>query len=119
MKLRFSENVIVFILNSDLEKLRKLTIQSLAEEFEYNWSYFSSKFKKETQMLVSEYIKNKNELLRRAELLINQEDSIPIYEISRRVGFNKYAYFRKLFRKKYGITPGNLRKIKKSNKFGS
>jgi two-component system, response regulator YesN len=117
MKLRFSENVIVFILNSDLEKLRKLTIQSLAEEFEYNWSYFSSKFKKETQMLVSEYIKN--ELLRRANILINQEDSVPIYEISRRVGFNKSVYFRKLFKKKYGITPGNLHKIKKSNKFGS
>jgi len=57
MKLRFSEKVIAFIINCDLGKLRKLTVQSLAEEFEYNWSYFSSKFKKETQMLVSEYIK--------------------------------------------------------------
>lgn len=80
-------------------------------------SYFSIKFKKETQMLVSEYFKS--ELLRRANILINQEDSIPIYEISKRIGFNKYAYFRKLFKKKYGITPGNLHKIKKSNKFGS
>ena len=117
MKLRFSEKVIGFIINCDLDKLRKLTVQSLAEEFEYNRSYFSIKFKKETQMLVSEYIKS--ELLRRANIYINQEDSIPIYEISRRVGFNKYAYFRKLFKKKYGITPGNFHKIKKSNKCGS
>lgn len=58
MKLRFNENVIAFIINSDLDKLRKLTVQSLAEEFGYNRSYFSIKFKKETQMLVSEYIKS-------------------------------------------------------------
>ena len=52
MKLRFSEKIIAFIINCDLEKLNKLTIQSLAEEFGYNRSYFSTKFKKETQMLV-------------------------------------------------------------------
>ena len=111
MQLRLSDKVISFIINCDLDKLRKLTVQSLAEEFGYTRSYFSCKFNKETQILVSDYIKN--ELLKRAELLINKEVGIPIYKIAKRIGYNNYAYFKKIFKKKYGINPGILKQIKK------
>jgi len=37
----------------------------------------------------------------------------------KKIGFNKYTYFKKLFKKKYEITPRILRQLKKSNKFGS
>jgi two-component system, response regulator YesN len=116
MELGFSYKVLSFIIKCDTEKLSKLTVQELADEFGYSRSYFSFKFKKESQMLVSEYILN--EILLRANVLINKEDSMPISKISKKLGFNNYAYFRKLFKKKYGITPGIFKKIRKSNKFG-
>ena len=117
MRSKFSEKVIATIMNSDTKKLRKLTVQELAKQFGYNRCYFSIKFKKETQMLVSKCIQN--ERLERASTIIKIEKNTPISEISKNLGFNKNAYFRNIFKKKYGITPGLLKKVRKYNKIGS
>ncbi|MBN1271606.1 MAG: helix-turn-helix transcriptional regulator [Candidatus Aminicenantes bacterium] len=89
MKLKFSEKVILTIVTSDIKKLKSITVQKLADEFGYNRCYLSIKFKKETQMLVSEFLNN--EKLNRAENIIKSGDNIPIYEISKKVGFKKIS----------------------------
>ena len=83
-----------------------LDLPTLARQAGYTEYYLSSKFKKETGLPPSEYIRRKR-LERAAHLLrTTQED---IQKISARLRFSSQSHFSECFRKRYGVTPSVYR----------
>ena len=83
-----------------------LDLPTLACQSGYTEYYLSSKFKKETGLPPSEYIRRKR--LERATHLLRttQED---IQKISARLQFSSQSHFSECFRKRYGVTPSAYR----------
>lgn len=89
----------------------KLTIKSLADEFNLSESCFSKMFKRETGYNVGEFILNAriNEakhLLSAAKLSVN--------EIANELGFSSANYFGLIFKQKVGISPLMYRRCLKT-----
>ena len=71
-------------------------------------AYFRRIFKASTKMTPQKYIEEKR--MERALFILN-ENSHTISEISEMVGYNDPLYFGSVFKKKYGISPFNMRKL--------
>lgn len=83
-----------------------LDLSTLAQQSGYTEYYLSRKFKKETGLPPSEYIRRKR-LERAAHLLrTTQED---VQKISERLQFCSQSHFSDCFRKQYGMTPSAYR----------
>ena len=83
-----------------------LDLPTLARQAGYTEYYLSSKFKRETGLPPSEYIRRKR-LERAAHLLrTTQED---IQKISAQLQFSSQSHFSECFRKRYGVTPSAYR----------
>ena len=83
-----------------------LDLATLARQAGYTEYYLSSKFKRETGLPPSEYIRRKR-LERAAHLLrTTQED---IQKISARLQFSSQSHFSECFRKLYNVTPSAYR----------
>lgn len=83
-----------------------LDLPTLARQTGYTEYYLSSKFKRETGLPPSEYIRRKR-LERAAHLLrTTQED---IQKISAQLQFSSQSHFSECFRKRYGVTPSAYR----------
>lgn len=90
----------------DLHLEEPLNLASLARQSGYAEYYLSRKFKKETGLAPSDYIRQKR-LERAAHLLkTTQED---IREIGARLQFCSQSHFSDSFRKRYGVTPSVYR----------
>ncbi|THF84126.1 helix-turn-helix domain-containing protein [Cohnella fermenti] len=91
----------------------ELTREDLAAAVFLNPAYLSRLFRKETGMVLTEYILQ--EKMRRAsELLATTESSIS--EIAGGLGYGNFSYFARQFRKVYGETPHDYRKLLKRAK---
>ncbi len=87
---------------------RPITVEELACLSCMSESHFFACFKEELGMSPIAY---KNKLLcERAAHLLTDDRSASVEEISDRLGFSSCAYFRRLFRAHYGISPRNYRK---------
>ena len=64
-------------------------------------------FRKEVQMGVSEYIRNRR--LHQAKKLLKSTDR-SVWEIAQAVGFADYNYFSRIYKKKYGHSPKGFRR---------
>lgn len=85
---------------------RKLRLKELAERFYLHPNYCCNLFSKVLNKTFSEYLtdlrmKKAEELIRRKHLTIKQ--------VARKVGFDDYFYFNKVFKKYYGLTPGQYK----------
>ncbi|MBO5008640.1 MAG: helix-turn-helix domain-containing protein [Clostridia bacterium] len=85
------------------------SIADLAESLNYSPSYTSSLFKSRfgdnfTQFLLNYRMEKARDLLDNTNLKIN--------DVSTRVGFATYNNFARMFRKKYGISPGDYKSKK-------
>lgn len=90
----------------DAHFTEKLNLAYVANLVDQNYFYFSRNFKREVGMTFSEYITEK----RMAEALkLLKDNSLKIYEISEKLGYDDCKYFFKLFKKHYGISPTTLR----------
>ena len=85
----------------------KFTIDFLAARAGYTEYYFSRKFKQETGMSLSDFIKQ--EKIRKAELLLSTT-TMSIQDISTELSFNSRSYFSEVFQKVTGESPGEYRK---------
>lgn len=65
-------------------------------------------FKKKTGLGVTEFIRKKQ--FEKANQLLKETD-LPINDIANLCGFNDYNYFSRVFKKRYGISPKNIRKL--------
>ncbi|NLK21836.1 MAG: AraC family transcriptional regulator [Epulopiscium sp.] len=85
---------------------QKISIKEIAEQFDYNTSYLSRRFKEQMGVGPKEYLLLLR-LTKAKELLTNT--NLSIKEISYNVGFEDDKYFMKLFRKKESISPTQYR----------
>lgn len=86
---------------------RKVTARDLAALVGYTEYYLTEKFKKETGLSVSSYIKFAK--IERARVLLSTTDR-SIQEIAERLAFNTPNYFIQCFRQVVGTTPAQYRK---------
>lgn len=80
----------------------KINLQELADHVYLNKNYMSTLFKQETQMTVWNYIIAER-MQQARDLLLNE--SLKIYEIAEKVGYEDVDHFTSLFKKHYGLTP--------------
>lgn len=103
------DNVINYI-NSNFTK--NISVDNICRQFNYDKSYFCRKFKKETGINASEYIRIRR--LEHSRNLLGKTNN-SIKNIAIYCGFKDSAYFINCFKKTYGITPSQYKKsIQKS-----
>ncbi len=85
----------------------ELNLKSVADYIGFNEKYFSSRFTKESGNTFSAYLTDIR--LQKAQNLMNTTD-MKMYEISDRVGYNNVEHFNRMFKKTFGISPGDYKK---------
>ena len=91
----------------DFHYMEPLSLESLADRYSVNKNYLSSRFHKEVEMTVTDYI-NLTRVRRSLKLLSGT--TLNMSDIAERVGFSDANYFTRTFRKIHGITPTEYRK---------
>ncbi|MEE0810000.1 response regulator transcription factor [Blautia sp.] len=84
-----------------------VSLNSLAEKYHYSVAYLSRMIKKETGFSFSEIL-NSIRLAQAAELL--QKDCGKISMAGEMAGFSDQKYFSQVFKKAFGVSPGEFRK---------
>ncbi|NLZ35067.1 MAG: response regulator [Clostridiales bacterium] len=85
----------------------EISVERLCSELHVSPTYFSTIFKKETDMNFVSYLTNIR--LEEAVKLLNTTDD-KTYIIARKVGYLEANYFSYVFKKQYGISPSKYRK---------
>jgi YesN/AraC family two-component response regulator len=88
-----------------------LSLGQVAEQANITASYMGKLFKQTTQMTFSDYIKEVR-LSKSCELLCGTAKTVNV--ISELCGFTNSSYFYSVFKKRYGVTPGEFRGMKDS-----
>lgn len=91
-----------------------ISLNSLAEKYHFSVGYLSRMIKKETGYSFSEIL-NSIRLTAAVELLA--DETIKISHIGDCVGFSDQKYFSQVFKKTFGISPGEYRKQKEMQKY--
>lgn len=95
---------ILIIKNTISENLKSpATIEEISAEMNVSASRLRQLFKKETGMSFGEYVRGQR-LERARELL--ETTFMRLQEVSAAVGIDDQSYFNRLFKRKYGLTPG-------------
>lgn len=94
------------IMHIRLNIAQEITLKGLAKKYGYTPNYFSTVFKKETGKSFSDYLKS--ERLRLSDILLKTSD-LSVSEIAKQVGFSTAAYFCRVYKNEFGITPGQKR----------
>lgn len=85
----------------------ELTLREIANKFSYSANHMGYLFKDQTGESFNEYLV-RIRMERARELL--HDPQYKIYEVADLVGYKSLAYFSRLFREQYGISPGDYRK---------
>lgn len=94
-----------FKMRADVDQ--SLDLEKLAQEYNIGYSYFRKMFKSYTGVAPHQY-HLELKIMRAKELLLSTDKSIK--EISFELGFQSIFYFSRIFKKKVGINPTELRK---------
>ncbi len=106
------ENNIVFILKYIETHYNTLTLQELADFFNYSEKQLTRILKNYTGQTFSALVQSMR-LSRAAELL--KQPSIPISEIMETIGYSNTTHFYKIFKSKFGMTPAEYRDKENKN----
>ena len=94
--------------------MEDISLNSVAQAFYFNPSYFSNLFKSYMDMNFSEYL---------CKIRMNNAKRIlhgtnyKIYKVSKMVGYQDPKYFNRVFKKQFGMTPDEYRRILANNNF--
>lgn len=88
--------------------MQKITISDIAEQVEFSESHFMRYFKETMGTSFIDYLKEYR-LTMAARLLLASDDTI--LSIAEEVGFDNLSYFNRAFKKHYGVTPSQYRKL--------
>lgn len=86
----------------------ELSLESIAQMYHFNTSYFSSLFKSRTGKSLTDYI-IKVRMEHAKHLLMNS--GFKISEIACKVGYKDSAYFIRLFKRELGVSPNKFRHL--------
>ncbi|KRE64842.1 response regulator [Paenibacillus sp. Soil750] len=84
---------------------QEMTLHAVADRMYVNSSYLSRLFKQETGKAFSTYVMERK--MERAKAIL-QEGS-RVYDAASAVGYRDVSYFTRVFRKYWGVTPGEIR----------
>lgn len=99
----------VSVIKSEIEhNYRSFSLDELADRLHLRKDYLGRIFKKETEMNIVDYLTEIR--LARAKELLRQVEQYKVYEVSYLVGYDDNAYFSRLFKQKYGVTPKDYQK---------
>ncbi len=106
-----NEEDFCYILNNYISKHLSdtLSVQELAKVVHLQPNYFINKFKKSFGETPTDYINTLRLDAAVKELSTNSCKSIG--DIARQFGYNDYRYFDRIFKRRYGVTPGTFRKV--------
>lgn len=85
----------------------ELTLKSVADYVGFNEKYLSTRFTKEAGTTFSAYLTDLR--MQKAKNLMVSTD-LRMYEISERVGYHNVEHFNRMFKKSFGVSPGDFRK---------
>lgn len=85
---------------------RDISLSQVAERFNFNSSYLSQAFKKETGETSTRYL-TALRINKAKEILNSSDDTIEM--VANKVGYSDYFYFMKIFKKVTGKTPNQFR----------
>lgn len=85
---------------------KDISLRQVAEKFNFNPSYLSQAFKKETGETFTKYLTTLR-INKAKDILSSTEESIET--VSNKVGYGDYFYFLKTFKKVTGMTPNQFR----------
>ena len=88
-----------------LQADQKVSVEAVAKELGYTRQYISGRFHRATGHLLSRFLKQKR--LEKAAHLLKQGD-LKVNQVSRMCGFDSENYFRRQFRERYGMSPGEF-----------
>ena len=91
----------------DFHYMEPLTLESLAVRFALNKNYLSTRFHKEVNMTVTDYI-NRTRVQRSMQLL--GKTALSMQQVAEQCGFADANYFARIFKKINGISPNEYRK---------
>lgn len=86
---------------------RPITVEKIAQVFFVSYVYLSRAFKSEFAVNITEYIQQLRMEKAKQWIVI---DHIPIKAVAEMCGYEDVAYFYKVFKKYFGIAPGEMRK---------
>lgn len=99
----FSNNLVLDILDYlDTNLYEQISINDIANSFNYNKDYIMRLFKKELGITIIEYVNKKRILLSLKKLKYNSDS---ILKTSLDVGFSSQEYFCEIFNKTIGVNP--------------
>lgn len=90
-----------------LNYFEKISVLSIAKEFNITPQYLSNVFKRKTGYTIVGYILN--ERINNAKRLLLEKD-LKVFEIAEMVGYPNPSYFTKIFRRAAGKTPEQYRR---------
>jgi len=97
------QEIVYFINKQPIEKLGKMTLSHIAKEFNLSLSNLSRIFNKTMDIKLNHFFVRVKIL--KCALLLHQDSSLSIEEISKISGFSNIDYFNKIFKKHFGTTP--------------
>lgn len=103
-----NSNISEVILFLNLNYNSKITIDELSRQFNTNRNSLNENFKKATGQTVFEYL-IKVRIDAACRLL--RDTSLPVKEITERVGFSDLSYWGRAFKNQTGLTPSDYRKF--------
>ncbi|MCG6581839.1 helix-turn-helix domain-containing protein, partial [Acinetobacter baumannii] len=101
-----SNQVVKDILNLLEEEMdQEITLHTVADRLYVNSSYLSRLFKQEMGVVFSAYVLERK--MERAKSLL--QEGLKVYDAARLVGYRDVSYFTKVFRKYWGVNPGEFK----------
>ena len=91
----------------DTSYMEPITLQSIAQQFNFSYSYLSSYFRAHSSDGFSDYL-NKVRIAHAQELF--QKSALAPADVCGAVGYGDQSYFTKVFKKYAGCTPGEYRR---------
>lgn len=90
----------------DAHFTENITLASVSNRVNFNYSYFSRMFKKQMGVTFIQYITQK-----RMELAVKllADPDIKVYEIAHRIGYEESKHFTKTFKNYFGLSPDQFR----------
>lgn len=100
------QKLIIKVLSYIEEHYRDGELQALANHLYYDLYWLSKEIKKRTGRTYTELLQTKR--LNQAAYLLNTT-TLPIADVSIAIGYDNIAYFHRIFRKRFGVTPRTYR----------
>ncbi|MGZ9586399.1 response regulator transcription factor [Paenibacillus marinisediminis] len=89
----------------DQEMDQDITLHNVADRLYVNSSYLSRLFKQEMGVAFSAYVLERK--MERAKEIL--QEGLKVYDAARLVGYRDVSYFTKVFRKYWGVNPGEVK----------